>query len=136
MIQDFATGEPIDLVINRRKEITDMYRPYINYVDSYFPNAISVVDSFHVIKMITGRLQAYLRRILRNLHEKDEQRHAKLEQEFGRKIGFVHSREYYLVKNFQCLILKNRSEIKYSVKSHFDYKFNCFMSVYDYEHEL
>ena len=136
VIQDFATGEPIDLVINRRKEITDMYRPYINYVDSYFPNAISVVDSFHVIKMITGRLQAYLRRILRNLHEKDEQRHAKLEQEFGRKIGFVHSREYYLVKNFQWLILKNRSEIKYSVKSHFDYKFNCFMSVYDYEHEL
>ena len=121
MIQDFATGEPIDLVINRRKEITesyfaaipraerakvkylvtDMYRPYINYVDSYFPNAISVVDSFHVIKMITGRLQAYLRRILRNLHEKDEQRHAKLEQEFGRKIGFVHSREYYLVKNLR-----------------------------------
>lgn len=156
VIQDFATGEPIDLVINRRKEITepyfaaipraerakvkylvtDMYRPYINYVDSYFPNAISVVDFFHVIKMITGRLQAYLRRILRNLHEKDEQRHAKLEQEFGRKIGFVHSREYYLVKNFQWLILKNRSEIKYSVKSHFDYKFNCFMSVYDYEHDL
>ena len=101
MIQDFATGEPIDLVINRRKEITDMYRPYINYVDSYFPNAISVVDSFHMIKMITGRLQAYLRRILRNLHEKDEQRHAKLEQEFGRKIGFVHSREYYLVKNLR-----------------------------------
>lgn len=66
-----------------------MYRPYINYVDVYFPNAISVVDSFHVIKMITGKLQAYLRRILRSLHDKDEQRHAKLEQEFGRKIGFL-----------------------------------------------
>lgn len=156
VIQDFATGEPIDLVINRRKEITepyfasisraerakvkylvtDMYRPYIDYVDTYFPNAISVVDSFHVIKLINSKLQAYLRKIARRLDEKDELRHEKLEQELGRKVSFVHSREYYIIKNFQWLILKNQSEIKYSQNMHFDYKFNCLMSVYDYEHQL
>ena len=156
VIQDFATGEPIDLVINRRKEITepyfasiprnerakvkylvtDMYQPYLNYVDIYFPNAVSVVDSFHVVKMINGKIQEYIRRIIRKLNEKDEARHARLEQELGRRIGFVHSREYYIVKEFQWLILKNRSDIKYSSKAHFDHKFNCYMSVYDYEYEL
>ena len=156
VIQDFATREPIDLVINRRMEITepyfasiprserakvkylvtDLYRPYIDYVDAYFPNAISVVDSFHVVKLITGKLQAYIRRIIRVLHDKDEQKHAKLEQELGRKIGFVHSREYYIVKNYHWLILKNMSDIKYSSKTRFDHKFKCFMSLYDYEHEL
>ena len=156
VIQDFATGEPIDLVISRRKEITepyfasiprnerakvkylvtDMYQPYLNYVDTYFPNAISVVDSFHVIQMINRKIQEYIRRIIRKLNEKDEARHARLEQELGRRIGFVHSREYYIVKEFQWLILKNRSDIKYSSKAHFDHKFNCYMSIYDYEHEL
>lgn len=156
VIQDFATGEPIDMVINRRKEITepyfasipraerakvkflvtDMYRPYLEYVNTYFPNAISVVDSFHVIKLITGKLQEYIRALIRKLNEKDEQRRENLEQELGHRITLVHSKEYYIVKNYQWLILKNRSEIRYSVKSHFDHKFNCFMSVYDYEHEL
>lgn len=156
VIQDFATGEPIDMVINRRKEITepyfasiprterakvkflvtDMYRPYLEYVNTYFPNAISVIDSFHVIKLITGKLQSYIRDLLRKLNEKDLERIEKLEQELGHRISLVHSREYYIVKNYQWLILKNRSEIRYSVKTHFDCKFNCLMSVYDYEHEL
>ena len=69
VIQDFHTGEPLDLLRSRRKNITepyflsisreeranvrylisDMYNPYINYVEQYSPNAVSVVDSFHVI---------------------------------------------------------------------------------------
>ena len=60
--------------------ITDMYQPYLNYVDIYFPNAVSVVDSFHVVKMINSKIQEYIRRIIRKLNEKDEARHARLEQ--------------------------------------------------------
>jgi len=68
VIQDFYTGEPIDLLRSRRANVTepyfasipkeeryrvkylisDMYNPYIRYVDKYFPNAVPVVDSFHV----------------------------------------------------------------------------------------
>ena len=29
--------------------ISDMYNLYISYVKKYFPNAVSVVDSFYVI---------------------------------------------------------------------------------------
>lgn len=70
VIQDFYTGNPIDLLRSRRKNVTepyflsipkeerymvkflisDMYNPYLNYVDQYFPNAVPVIDSFHVIQ--------------------------------------------------------------------------------------
>ena len=36
--------------------VSDMYKLYINYIDKYFPNAISIVDAFHVIKMINDKL--------------------------------------------------------------------------------
>lgn len=68
VIQDFHTGDPIDLLRSRRVNVTepyfvslpaseknsvkylisDMYNQYISYVDKYFPNAVSVIDSFHV----------------------------------------------------------------------------------------
>ena len=40
-----------------------MYRPYIGYVDKYFPNAVSIVDSFHVVKMINDKILSYIRRL-------------------------------------------------------------------------
>lgn len=32
--------------------ISDMYNQYIDYVDKYFPNPVSVIDSFHVSQWI------------------------------------------------------------------------------------
>ena len=66
VIKDFHTGDPIDLLISRRTNvaepyftsipieerlevrylISDMYNPYIAYVEKYFPNATPVVDAF------------------------------------------------------------------------------------------
>ena len=106
VLQDFLTGEPIDMVVNRRQEITepyfssipkaerfrvkylisDMYRPYISYVDKYFPNAISIVDSFYVVKMINEKILGYIRRLQNKYKHLDEQRHERLEQQLGRKI--------------------------------------------------
>ena len=82
VIQDFITGDPIDLVADRKKQttepyfksiplkerarvkylITDMYRPFEKYVYSYFPNAIHIVDSFHVIQLIIRHILGYIRR--------------------------------------------------------------------------
>lgn len=70
VIHDFHTGDPIDLLRNWRTSVTepyfvaisreernqvkylisDMYNPYIAYVKKYFPNAVSVVNSFHNIQ--------------------------------------------------------------------------------------
>lgn len=81
VIQDFHTGDPIDLLRSRRTNVTepyfaalpmeeratvkylisDMYNQYITYVDKYFPNAVPVVDSFHVIQWIIRKVDNYIR---------------------------------------------------------------------------
>jgi len=80
VIQDFHTGDSIDLLRSRRVNVTepyfvsipteernavrylisDMYNQYISYVDKYFPNAVPVVDSFHVIQWITRMIDNYI----------------------------------------------------------------------------
>ena len=156
VLQDFLTGEPIDLVANRRQEITepyfasipkserfrvkylisDMYRPYIGYVDKYFPNAVSIVDSFHVVKMINDKILSYIRRLQNKYKHMDEQRHERLEQQLGRKIEFTHSKEYYLLKNYRWLILKNHDDIHYSGKSHYNYKLRRYITIGEIEDML
>lgn len=86
VIQDFHTGDPIDLLRSRRVSVTepyfasippeerygvkylisDMYNQYISYVDKYFPNAVAVVDSFHVIQWIIRMIDNYIRQLLKN----------------------------------------------------------------------
>ena len=75
VIQDFHTGDPIDLLRSRRVSVTepyfasippeerygvkylisDMYNQYISYVDKYFPNAVAVVDSFQISVSINDK---------------------------------------------------------------------------------
>ena len=156
VIQDFLTGEPIDMIASRRQEvtepyfagipkaerfrvkylITDMYRPYIGYIDKYFPNAVSIVDSFHVVKMINGKILNYIRRLQNQYRRMDEERHEDLEQQLGRRIDFTHSKEYYLLKNFRWLILKNHDDIHYSGKSRYDYKLRRYITLGEIEDML
>jgi transposase len=60
-----------------------MYNPYIAYVDKYFPYAVSVVDSFHVIQWITRSIDNYIRSLLRGFKQRDNQLQEKLSQEKG-----------------------------------------------------
>ena len=156
VIQDFITGEPIDMIANRRKEITepyftnlptaeknrvkylvsDMYRPYIAYVDQYFPNAVSVVDSFHVIKHINNQLHLYLNKIARKLRTRDEERHMQREIDMHRELRFIPSNEYYLVKHFQWVLLSNQDNLKYSAPPKYNYKLGYYLDIPQIEHLL
>lgn len=91
VIQDFHTGDPIDLLHSRRVSVTepyfasippeerygvkylisDMYNQYISYVDKYFPNAVAVVDSFHVIQWIIRIIDNYIRQLLKKYRQRD-----------------------------------------------------------------
>ena len=55
--------------------VSDMYRPYIAYVDKYFPNAVSVIDAFHVIQLINRYFLQYIRNVQRKLDARDRLRH-------------------------------------------------------------
>ena len=153
VIQDFESGEPIDMIASRRQEttepyfasippaerfrvkylVTDMYRPYIAYIDKYFPNAISIVDSFHVIKLINSKILNYMRKLQNKYKHLDEQRHENLEQKLGRHIDFVPSNEYYILKNFKWLILKNHDDIHYSGKAQYNYKLRRYITLGEIE---
>ena len=156
VIQDFITGEPIDMVVNRRQEITepyftsipaterarvkylvsDMYKPYINYVEKYFPNAVSVVDSFHVVKHINHQLRLYMSALARKIRASDEERHRDRELSAHKSLRFVPSTDYYLVKNFQWVILKNQSELKYSKEPWFVPRLGFYVDIYKLEYML
>ena len=53
--------------------ISDMYNQYITYVDKYFPNAVPVVDSFHVIQWIIRKVDNYIRLLLKKYRQRDRE---------------------------------------------------------------
>jgi len=93
VIQDFHTGDPIDILRSRRSKITepyfaaippeernqvkyllsDMYNPYLAFVDKYFPNAVSVVDSFHVVQWVIHSIDEYIRQLERYFRKRDKE---------------------------------------------------------------
>jgi len=156
VIQDFVSGEPIDMVASRRQEftepyfaaipraerarvkylITDMYRPYIGFVDKYFPNAVSVVDSFHVIKHINNQLRIYMNNLVKKIRTNDEARHREREESLHKEMKFYPSREYYIVKHFQWVILSNQDNLKYSSPPRFNYRLNQYIDIPAIEYYL
>ena len=156
VIQDFHTGDPLDILISRREEITepyfaaipieerlgvrylisDMYNNYINYVEKYFPNAISVVDSFHVMQWILRKIDNYLRGLLREYKKRDDERQERLAGSRGYAVHLPQSDEVYLLKHYRWLILANQSTVKYHDDFRMDYHFRCMMNTYSYELRL
>lgn len=157
VIQDFHTGEPIDLLRSRRTNVTepyfvsippternsvkylisDMYNPYISYVDKYFPNAVSVVDSFHVIQWITRMIDNYIRALIKKFRQRDREIfNLQNPNDFRKTNTLPVSDEVYLLQKYRWLILANQSNIKYHNDLRMDNHFHCMMNTYDYEDSL
>ena len=156
VIQDFYTGDPIDLLRSRRQNVTepyfvaipkeernqvrylisDMYNPYIRYVDKYFPNAVPVVDSFHVLQWVTNSIDKYIRNLIKKFKQRDREMY---ELRWHPEIMPDHippSREVYLLQKYRWLILANSSNITYHNDLRMDSHLNCLMNTYDYEDAL
>ena len=156
VIQDFHTGEPIDMLRSRRNEVTepyfasipiaernavryllsDMYNNYIAYVDKYFPNAVPVVDAFHVIQWITRSIDNYVKSILRKYRQRDAELEERKSLEAGYPVKLPVSKEVYLLTKYRWLILANQDNIRYHLDPRMDSHFHCLMNTYDYENEL
>ena len=156
VIQDFYTGEPIDLLRSRRQNVTepyfvsipreernqvkylisDMYNPYIRYVDKYFPNAVPVVGSFHVLQWVTNAIDKYIRHLIIKFKQRDREIY---EQRWHPETMPDHipaSREVYLLQKYRWLILSNQANITYHSEPRMDPHFNCLMNTFDYEDSL
>lgn len=80
VIMDYKTKEIIDILPNRyestvsnyflripleeRKKVkylvTDMYKPYLNFTHRFFPNSVSLVDSFHIVSKLISDIGQYI----------------------------------------------------------------------------
>lgn len=156
VIQDFHTGDPIDLLRSRRTNVTepyfvsippdernhvkylisDMYNPYISYVEKYFPNAVPVVDSFHVIQWITRSIDNYIRQLIKKFRQRDREYQERLSYEQQRPVSLPLSDEVYLLQKYRWLILANQSNIRYHSDPRMDSHFRVLMNTYDYEDAL
>lgn len=157
VIQDFYTGDPIDFLQSRRADltepyfvdipleeraqvkylITDMYKAYIAYVDKYFPNAISVVDSFHVIQWMLKQIDNYIRQQIKTYRTRDKQYYLdKHPNEVPRYAKVPVSDEVYLLQKYRWLILANSENITYHYDLRMDRHFHRLMNTYDYEEAL
>ena len=156
VIQDFHTGDPIDLLRSRRVNVTepyfvsipteernavkylisDMYNQYISYVDKYFPNAVPVVDSFHVIQWITRMIDNYIRQLLKKFRQRDRELEDQLSYEYQKPVSLPPSDEVYLLQKYRWLILSSQSNIKYHSDPRMDSHFHCLMNTFDYEDSL
>lgn len=150
------TNNPIDLLSSRRTNdtepyfmsipleersqvkylISDMYNPYINWVNRYFPNAVSVVDSFHVIQWITHKLDLYIREIIKNFKKRDRDAYTANGGIIDEHTFIPASREVYLLQKYRWLILANHSSITYHSDLRMDTLLHCLMNTYDYEDSL
>ena len=156
VIQDFYTGNPIDLLSSRRTNstepyfmnipleerarvkylISDMYNPYIQWVGKYFPNAVSVVDSFHVIQWITHKIDMYIRNLIKSFKKRDRENFIANGGIITEHTYIPPSREVYLLQKYRWLILANRSSIFYHTDLRMDTHLHCMMNTYDYEDSL
>jgi transposase len=156
VIQDFHTGDPIDLLRSRRTNVTepyfvsipseernqvkylisDMYNPYISYVEKYFPNAVPVVDSFHVIQWITRMIDNYIRQLLKKFRQRDREYQERLSYEQQKPVSIPPSDEVYLLQKYRWLILSNQANIRYHNDPRMDPHFHALMNTYDYEDAL
>lgn len=153
VIQDFHTGDPIDMLRSRRAKVTepyfasipaqerngvryllsDMYNQYISFVDKYFPNAVPVVDSFHVIQWLIHAIDTYIRNLERQYRKRDRELQEQKSAEAGRPVTLPVSDEVYILKKYRWLILASQDNVRYHQDLRMDSHFRRLMNTYDYE---
>ncbi|MCF0106714.1 MAG: ISL3 family transposase [Holdemanella sp.] len=141
VIMDFVTGEIIDIVEDRWKDtleryflsktieerknvkyiISDAYKPYLDFPKEYFPNSISIIDSFHVVKYLITQLNSYIHSVMKKYRERDMKELEAKNHDTNRDCKTIKdSREVHLLKNYRWVLLKNMDEINYSYKIYYN----------------
>lgn len=131
VIMDFSNGEIIDIVHNRwnstleerlkvKAVICDAYRSYLNMPDKYFPNACTVLDSFHAVKVIISYLNVYINKVMKKYQERDKKALQEKNHDTNRDNKTIKkSREIILLQNYRWILLRNRDDIHYSYNRYY-----------------
>ena len=106
VLRDFLTGDLIDILPNRYEKtfenyflhisrderlkvkfiISDMYGPYLELPKKYFNNAISVIDSFHVIAWINNKINLFINDVKKEYQKRDDEKRQDLVGQKRKKV--------------------------------------------------
>ena len=135
VLMDFVTGEIVDILHNRwentaeqyfysipREErcnvkavISDAYKSYLDYPQKFFPNAISILDSFHMIKLLLHDINIYINQVMKRYQEKDKKALEKKNHDFNLdNKNIKDSLEVRLLRSYRWIILKNYDSINHT----------------------
>ncbi len=144
ILMDFRSGQIIDILPNRytqtledyflhiplseRKNvkiiISDMYKAYLSLSEIYFPNAKPIIDSFHVISLITGKINQYINQVKRRYREVDRKRLQEKNDRTNRSHKTIRkSRESWLLERYSWFLLKNHDDIDFTPRWHTSRKY-------------
>lgn len=154
VIMDFVTGEIVDIVHNRwsstldyyfshisKKErknvkgvISDAYGPYQNLCENFFPNAVQVLDSFHVVKYINERINRYINEVLKKYRKKQQELLKEKNEQTNRDNHSIKdSEEIILLRDYRWIMLKNVDDINYSYYRHYHKSLGLYLDTYQIE---
>ena len=106
--------------MNVKGVISDAYRTYLKLPEEFFPHAHTILDSFHVIKLIISRINTYIYKVLKRYKKRDEERRKQKNHDENRDSRSIRpSREVSLLQNYKWVILKNQDDINYSTKRYY-----------------
>ena len=154
VLMDFETGEIIDILHNRWKNtaekyfrsipyqerknvkfiISDGYQAYIDFPKEYFPNALSIIDSFHVTKFLINLLNIYLNKLMKKYQEIDNSK--LLEKNYKTNSNnktIKDCTEVILLRTYRWLLLKNYDDINYSYRRHYQKGLKMYLDTYELE---
>lgn len=154
ILMDFTTGEIIDILHNRwhntfesyflsipyeerkhvRYIISDAYKPYLDFPKHFFPNAVSILDSFHVVKYLLGLINNYINSVMKAYKARDLERLEKLNHDTNRDNKTIQeSQEVILLRKYRWVLLKNQDSINYTAKRYYHNSLRMYADTYTIE---
>ena len=151
IIMDFSSGQIIDIVHNRWTStledyfyhiplsermnvlgvISDGYTHYRDLCDKFFPNAKPILDSFHVIKYINTKINGYINEVYKRYRDKQKKELEKNNLLNNRDYQSIKdSDEMILLRDYRWVLLKNQSDIDYSLQRHYHRRLHMYLDTY------
>lgn len=151
VIMDFVTGEIIDILHNRWKStltdyfthisleerlrvkyiVSDAYSAYLEFPEYYFPNAVSILDSFHATKYLISLLSEHVNMLYRKFKDKNKKELEKKNHDLNLDNQTIKdSKEMVLLRDYRWVLLKNLDHINYSYKLRWHSKLGQYMNTY------
>ena len=154
ILMDFTSGEIVDILHNRwhhtienyffsipyeerkhvRYIISDAYKPYLELPKHFFPNAVSILDSFHVVKYLLGLINTYINSVMKAYKDRDLKRLEKQNHDTNRDNKTIQeSQEVILLRKYRWVLLKNQDNINYSDKRYYHSSLRMYADTYTIE---